>query len=212
MKELDLLKKDWKKQEKDLPTLSYNEIYKIIHKKSSSIVKWILVICIAEFIFMIGINFLIPDNYLEIYDKLQLSLFLTIGNVISYIVIAIFIYLFYKNYKRISVTDSTKLLMNNIIRTRKTVNFYVYYNIIFYIIISIILNTVMFLHPGILQEFFTTKNPDIETENIMTVFFVVQIIALIIICGLLWLYYRIIYGILLKKLNFNFKELGALEK
>ena len=47
MDELEFLKKDWKKQEADFPKLSYNEIYKLIRKKSSSIVKWIFIICIA---------------------------------------------------------------------------------------------------------------------------------------------------------------------
>ena len=50
MDDLDLLKEDWKKQEKSLPHLSYNEIYKMIWKKSSSIVKWIFVISILEFL------------------------------------------------------------------------------------------------------------------------------------------------------------------
>ena len=54
MKELDLLKKDWNKQNTDFPKLSYDDIYKLIHKKSSSIVKWILIICIAELIFWTG--------------------------------------------------------------------------------------------------------------------------------------------------------------
>ena len=51
MDELDLLKKDWKKQEGNYPKLSYDEIYKMIWKKSSSIVKWIFVISIIEFLF-----------------------------------------------------------------------------------------------------------------------------------------------------------------
>ena len=34
MDELDILKKDWQKQEDKLPKLSYNEIYKMILKKS----------------------------------------------------------------------------------------------------------------------------------------------------------------------------------
>ena len=41
MDELELLKKDWRKKEEYLPKLSYDEIYKMIWKKSSSIVKWI---------------------------------------------------------------------------------------------------------------------------------------------------------------------------
>ena len=47
MDELDLLKRDWKRQEASLPKISYDDIYKMIHKKSSSIVKWILIIASA---------------------------------------------------------------------------------------------------------------------------------------------------------------------
>ena len=39
MDELELLKKDWQKQGEQLPKLSYEEIYKMIWKKSSSLVK-----------------------------------------------------------------------------------------------------------------------------------------------------------------------------
>ena len=40
MKELDLLKKDWQKSDNSFEQVSEIEIYKMIHKKSSSIVKW----------------------------------------------------------------------------------------------------------------------------------------------------------------------------
>jgi len=36
--ELELLKKDWQKREVDLPKLSYEQIYPMTKKKSSSIV------------------------------------------------------------------------------------------------------------------------------------------------------------------------------
>ena len=44
MDELELLKKDWQKENMTFPKLSYNDIYKMIIKKSSSIVKWIFII------------------------------------------------------------------------------------------------------------------------------------------------------------------------
>ncbi len=47
MEELDLLKKHWKK-ESDLPKISKDEIGVIIHKKSSSVVKWIFIISVIE--------------------------------------------------------------------------------------------------------------------------------------------------------------------
>ena len=37
MDELELLKKDWQKEDSKYPKLTYNEIYKMILKKSSSV-------------------------------------------------------------------------------------------------------------------------------------------------------------------------------
>ena len=50
MDQLEILKKDWKKQEGSLPKLSKAELTKLIYKKSSSIVKWIFIISILEFV------------------------------------------------------------------------------------------------------------------------------------------------------------------
>ena len=73
-----------------------------------------------------------------------------------------FIYLFYKNYNAICVIDSTSLLMKKIIKTRKTVNYYVYYNIIMTIILSIIINFMMFSDAELLVEVFNPKHLEID--------------------------------------------------
>lgn len=210
MDELDLLKKDWKKQGTEFPKLTYEEIYKLIHKKSSSIVKWILIISIAELLFWSFLNFLVPESYLEIYDKFHLKSFLYVTQVLHYIVVLVFIYLFYKNHKAISVVESTNKLMQKIIKTRKTVNYYVYYNIILYVLLSIIVNVIMFSNPEIMVETLNQKNNTIDTNMFLTIMLISQIVAVIVIIGLLWLYYRIIYGILLKRLSKNYKELKAI--
>lgn len=211
MKELDLLKKDWNKQNSDIPQLSYEDIYKLIHKKSSSIVKWIFIICVLELIFWSLLNFLIPESYLDIYEKFHLKKFLYVTQVLHYVILFIFIYLFYKNFKAISVDDSTNVLMKNILKTRKTVNYYVYYNIILYAIISIVFNITMFSQPDVLIEVMSPENVDVDSATFINVMLIVQIATFFIICGLLWLYYRIIYGILLKRLNKNYKELESLD-
>lgn len=210
MDELEFLKKDWKKQEADFPKLSYNEIYKLIHKKSSSIVKWIFIICIVEFLFWGILNLFIPESAFAIYEKFNLKTFLFVSQILHYVVVFIFIYLFYKNYKAISVVDNTSLLMKNILKTRKTVNYYVYYNIVLYILLSVILNAVMFSHPDILIKNLMPENSNLDTEKFLAINIVLQIILLAVMCGLIWLYYRIIYGILLKRLNKNYKELESL--
>jgi len=210
MKELDLLKKDWKNRQAHFPKLSYNEIYKLTHKKSSSIVKWIFIICIAEFIFWTGLNFLIPESYLDIYEQFHLKTFLYVTQGIHYVILFVFLILFYKNFKAISVIDSTNLLMQKIIKTRKTVNYYVYYNIALYAILSLALNAIMFSNPETLVEVMSMENSNVNSKTFLNVLLFVQIATFIIMCGFLWLYYRIIYGILLKRLSANYKELENL--
>lgn len=211
MKELELLKKDWKKQESLYPQLSKEDIYKMIHKKSSSIVKWILIICILEFIFWSALNFAIPNRVFEIYNKFNLTTFLHISYAIHYIIVLIFMYYFYKNYISISVIDTTHNLMQKILSTRRVVNYYIIYNIVLYVVLSIILNAVFFSDKALLLEVFKKNKTTINDAQFIDMMLISQILVIVIVTLLLWLYYKILYGILLKKLNKNYKELKTLE-
>ena len=62
MDELELLKKDWQKEDSKYPKLSYDEIYRMILSKSSSIVKWIFIISLLEFAFWTLISFGLKDS------------------------------------------------------------------------------------------------------------------------------------------------------
>lgn len=211
MDELELLKKDWQKKEEHLPKLSYNEIYKMIWKKSSSIVKWIFYISIVEFIFWIGISF-IPIKNEEISGK-GAQLMGIIENVLDitfYIVILYFVYQFYQNYKSISATDSAKELMKKILKTRKTVMRYVWFNLVLFAITMVVVFTeVLIYNPP--QEITEQINNADSTIAFWLVLCILFIIATIICGAILWLIYRVIYGILLKRLNYNYKELKKLE-
>ena len=70
MDELDLLKKDWKKQEGSFQQISEKEIYGMLHKGSSSIVKWILIISVLELLLWSGITFLTADE--EYFKTLEM--------------------------------------------------------------------------------------------------------------------------------------------
>lgn len=211
MDELDLLKKDWKKRSADYPKVSYNEIYKMIHKKSSSIVKWIFIISITELLFWTLIDFLAPESVYKIYAKFNLNSLLYISLTVNYVITILFIYLFYKNYKSICIADDTSLLMKKIIKTRKTVNYYVFYNIALYIIILIVFNIVMFSKPDILIEFMNPNNKPIDNDKLLHITLILQIVFGVLMLGVIWLYYRIIYGILLRRLTKNYKELENME-
>jgi hypothetical protein len=136
---LDLLKKNWKKQEENLPHLSYDDIYKMIWKKSSSIVKWIFIISIIEFLLGTLLSIALADKeYWQQMETLHLKEFMIFAEVISYPITLYFIYRFYKNYKKISSTDSASKLMRDILKTRKTVKFYIAYVLISIAIISMV--------------------------------------------------------------------------
>jgi hypothetical protein len=56
MDELDKLKGAWKTQDYTKHKVSTNDIYKMLHSKSASYVKWIFYISIIEFSVIIVLN------------------------------------------------------------------------------------------------------------------------------------------------------------
>jgi len=200
MDQLELLKKDWKKQESTLPKLSREELTKLIYKKSSSIVKWIFVISVLELVIPHVVYLFIDfDEVTEQYRDLHLYNFSIVSTIIFYIVVLLFIYLFYKNYKSISANSNPKILMQNIIKTRRTVKYYIWFNLSMVPVISIVI-----LYQTFNSLYFLDKIPE---DTNMTVIWLIFIVVIFIMTMLIWLFYRLIYGILLNKLKSNYEEL-----
>ncbi|WP_300436337.1 hypothetical protein [Christiangramia sp.] len=210
MDDLDLLKKDWKKQEKNLPHLSYDELYKMIWKRSSSIVKWIFVISIIEFLLgvVLGI-FVIDDDYWQQMEKFSLTEFTIITYGLSYLITFYFIFRFYKNYQRISTTDSAQLLMKNILRTRKTVKYYISFILISSGFLFLVTFYMMMRNHALTAEP-TTKDMSFDTTQ-WFLFIGGTLLVLAVLLGAIWLIYRVVYGILLRRLQKNYKELKKME-
>lgn len=210
MDELDLLKKDWQKNTKDFQQRSVTDIYRMLQKKSSSIVKTLFYISLAELLFWICIN-TIPlfssESYKEQLDMVyQNDVVFYVANIIAYGIILLFIYLLFKTYKTINVTDSVKNLMQNILKTRKIIKYYVIYNLVVGFISMIVLS-----YLGI------KNNPEISGSfnnlsegELFFIYFIIFISSLAFIV-VVWLFYLLIYGILLRRLNKNYKELSKLE-
>jgi hypothetical protein len=98
MKELELLKKDWKAKESGFPKLKQEALYALIWKRSSSIVKWLYYISIAEFVFWTALSILTKSaEQEEIIESMRLSTFISVLTVVNYSVLVYFIVLFYKN-------------------------------------------------------------------------------------------------------------------
>jgi len=210
MDELDILKKDWNKEKPEHKKLSTQDIYPMLQKKSSSIVKTLFYISIAELIFWILINtipYFTSDSYQQRLDAIYTNDFIfTLINIVSYGIILLFIYLLFKAHKAISVTDNAKKLMESILKTRKIIKYYVIYNLVMaFVSIIIGIYFAIRLDPKISDNF---KHFD-GAETIIT--YSIFIIATAIFVFIIWLFYRLLYGLLLKRLNRNYKELKKLE-
>jgi len=206
-------KKVWKNQPEEKNKISALEIYKMTQSKSNSIVKWIFIIGLLEFVFWFAINYLCTKNgALEPYEKLKLISFIENFNYFHYVVVVLFLILFYRNFSLISTVDDTKTLMKNILLVRKTVKWYVYYNLIYAVVFSIILNILIFNTPDGINILSGIDNGSFNKEHMMSVFIIAQIVVMAIMILILWLFYYLLYGILLKKLNKNYKELTKLNE
>jgi hypothetical protein len=206
-------KKVWKNQPEEKNKISALEIYKMTQSKSNSIVKWIFIIGLLEFVFWFAINYLGTKNgALEPYEKLNLINFIDNFNYFHYVVVVLFLILFYRNFSLISTVDDTKTLMKNILLVRKTVKWYVYYNLIYAVVFSIILNILIFNTPDGINILSGIDNESFNKEHMMSVFIIAQIVVMAIMILILWLFYYLLYGILLKKLNKNYKELTKLNE
>ena len=206
-------KKVWKDQPEERNKISSLEIYKMTQSKSNSIVKWIFIIGLLEFVFWFAINYLGTKNgALEPYEKLNLINFIDNFNYFHYVVVVIFLILFYRNFSLISTVDDTKTLMKNILLVRKTVKWYVYYNLINVVVFSIILNILIFNTPDGINILSGIDNESFNQEHMVSVFIIVQIVFIAIMILILWFFYYLLYGILLKKLNKNYKELTKLNE
>lgn len=212
MDELELLKKDWQKEESKYPKLSYNDIYKMILKKSSSIVKWIFIISILEFVFWTAISFLLKDaDFNQRFQEYSVDSIIIPLSVIGYIILGYFFYRFYMNYRTISVTDSAKLLMEKILKTRRTVRQYVAFNLIYLVIASIVVVGIQMKKDDQMISLIENASANGEIFMFYAKFFGILIIILGIAIGLFLLFYYFIYGLLLKRLNRNYRELKKLE-
>ncbi len=210
--ELELLKRDWKKKEGNIPKLTYQEIYNMIWKRSSTIVKWIFYISILEFIFWAAINLISysrETTHLE--DTLGISQITTVLTVVNYGVLIFFIYLFYRNYRRISYTESSAKLMKAILDVKRTVTQYVWFNIAIFTI-SFLLLLFAFLKNGEEGRKILDAASEAGNETLFWILFSgICLVVISAVLTLIWLFYRLIYGIFLRRLRNNYNELKQLE-
>tara|TARA_B100001093_G_scaffold487456_1_gene523740 strand:+ start:608 stop:1246 length:639 start_codon:yes stop_codon:yes gene_type:complete len=208
---LKRLKQDWKENLK-FPKLSKEEIYKLLHKKSSSIVKRIFVFSLIEFGFWTLLSFVIKDNEAQKrFDQYEMDHLTIPLIIIGYGVLFYFFIMFYKNYKSISTIASSKGLMEQILKTRKTVKHYVIFNLLF-LYISIVIGLFIEINNNpdvaLLTSKFTASGDYYIYYGIMLI---ITLLMMAFLTAILLGFYYLIYGILLKKLKNNYKELKKIE-
>ena len=200
MDNLKNIKDLWQSQGESSIRFSQSEIHDMVQKKSSSIVKWILVISVLEFILpnllILFTDFRSTQNF---YEKYHLSQTMTYYAILHLIVIFVFIYIFYKNYRSISVRSSVKKLLNSILKTRRTVKYYIYYNLIMMGIIGMHIFYAVYSSVNFIEE--------LPQDSNMTIVWLVSIGLLVFVILVFWAFYRLVYGYFLRKLKSNYAAL-----
>lgn len=204
MKELDLLKKDWNKE--NHPKVSSEDIYKMILKKSSSAVKWIFIISIIEFSLGLISGFFYHP---EVNSEYKMPWIYGWPTTVFVTTIALYyIIIFYKNHKKINTTNSIKELLESIIKTRRTVKQYVIINLSYMAVLTASVLAYTLATPSmvtgkVIFELTSTKDYFILS--------LVIFIATTLIIGICVLIYFLLYGLLMRKLHRNYKELKRLD-
>ena len=205
MDELDFLKQHWNKDE-DFPKVDKEGIRKMLHNSSSSIVKWIFYISILELLAGLALNFLLPNDTDINPDSDIVSTLENALSVVFYIVIAYFIYKFFNSYRSIKNTSNTKVLLRDIIETRKAVDQYIRFNIYYIITVSALVTVTMMITDGVFVK------PWGEAAFYVVGISVFMIIAIAILLGLVKFYYKVVYRRLVNKLNKNYEQLVQLDE
>jgi hypothetical protein len=212
MEELDILKKHWKKEEDSFQQVSEKQIYKMIHKNSSSIVKWIFIISILEFLLGSVVSFCMKDGeVMRQFDAYHVDHIMTPFMIVGYVGLAYFFFQFYMNYRKITATDNIKKLINTILKTRKKVYQYVWFNIIYAVLSIIIVLIIQFNYDERLIELIKVSEKSNKAMLIYGIYTGITILFLAVFIGLIWIFYRVIYGILLRRLYKNYEELKKID-
>ncbi|KMQ71208.1 hypothetical protein [Chryseobacterium koreense] len=217
--DLDHLKKTWQQQEVK-PKYDGTQIEEMLNKSSRNYVKYILWISIAEFIVILAMNiyytFLGDDteSFLNILGKLGVQntakleedfthLYFAL-KIVSMLITGVFVVLFYRNYRRINIESNLKKLILQIIQFKKTVNYFIFANILLIILVLGILAAFTFA---------TLSGQNIHLNHPTLIGFITGfMVTLILSVVLIWVYYRIAYGIILKRLGKNLAELKKIEE
>lgn len=210
MEELDLLKKAWK-NDHGFKAFGEQDLYAMLHRRSSSIVKWILIISILEVALWLGVGLLLSqDDYMSKTTPGWMNALYVGFNILNYVVVVLFVYLFYRNYRAISTTASTKNLMRAILRTRRTVQWYVGFQLAM-VGVGLVIGMVLAYNYNPQTAKLKEVLGDGNHQGWVVLCLIGAVLFMAVFIGIAWLFYRLLYGILLRKLYRNYNELKRID-
>lgn len=201
---LDSFKNDWKKIP-DEKHYQRKEIFQMLQRKSITAARWIFILSLIElFLTTISVISMLFNNEMRNFHK---SMYQNIGNMtyffdllygLSILVVIVFTFVFFTQYRKISVQSSVDKLTHQILTFRKLVNYYFLTNVA--LLIPIITLFVWY-------SLISSSEIDIKQNQILTVVLITACILIAITLVFYWLYYYLIYGTFLRKLRRNAREL-----
>ncbi len=204
MNELEDLKKHWKAQKFERQ-FSKEELYSMLKQRSKNAVQWILYLSIAEFVFYLIFPVLVPNSfeYYNYYKGLNLYGFAVGLTVLSYTFLMYYIFVFYKNYTKINVSDSVNGLLNSVLQSRKAITQYIAINLSMLFLFLLIVVQRIVMDPSKMEE--------LATHNIDPNLLLFSLLASFVVFLLIFaLFYYLVYGRFIRRLKKNAIELNQL--
>ncbi|WP_370895362.1 beta-carotene 15,15'-monooxygenase [Chryseobacterium gossypii] len=216
--DLDNLKKAWQDQPVQKKYDS-NEILQMLNRKSRNYVKYIFWISVAELLFfsVLGLFYFFrgeeSNSFIKVLERLGAqktpevessfdNTYLAI-KILSLLVTAYFVFKFYKNYRKIKIEENLKGLIIRIIKFKKVVNAFILISIVLLIAFTSVFTAFIF---------YALNTQNIRPTNSDLAIVIAGIIVSTILSVLLvWLYYRLVYGIIIRKLDKNLKHLKEID-
>ena len=217
--DLDNYKKTWQEQDKQ-SKYSNADILKILNQKSRNYVKYILWISIAEFLLFGGIIIFYmiyddgSDNIIKLMSRLGIVENQTIKadmahlnffiKLLSLVITGVFVVVFYKNYKKINLEANIKQFILQILQFKNTVKLFISTNIILLVVFNMLIAGFIFNN---------VQKQEIHLQSHDWWVAILTILATTLFSlALIYIYYKIFYGIILKKLSKNLRQLQKMEK
>ncbi|PRB05649.1 beta-carotene 15,15'-monooxygenase [Chryseobacterium sp. MYb7] len=216
--DLDSLKKTWQEQPVQ-PKYDNKEILQMLNRKSRNYVKYIFWISVVEFLFfsVLGLFYLFPeeesDSFRKMLERLGAQEAPEVENnfghvylaikILSLLITAYFVFKFYQNYRKIKIEENLKGLITRIIKFKTTVNAFILISIVLLVVFTFVLTAFIF---------YTLNSQNIQPSGSnLTIIIVGIVVSTLLAISMIWFYYRLVYGTIIRKLDKNLNQLKEID-